>query len=183
MLRRPLMLTALLAGAMTTLAACGDTGNGAGEGGAGGGSRSSVLSVVDGTVRMGATADRPAAAYFTIRGGMAPVDLVAAESDVALRTEMHETVKEGGMVQMKPITRVVVPPRGEVKFQPGGKHVMLFGVDPRIAERGSLPMTFLFSNNVRIAVDMKLEPADTAAAAKADPAAAKGDAADPHAGH
>lgn len=156
-------LAALLAVALT---GCGDNGV-AGD--------PPVLQVVDGTVSLAATPDRPSAAYFTVEGGTAPVQLVAVTADLAQRTEMHESVKENGMVSMKPITAVDVPARGEVAFKRGGKHVMVWGINPAAVKAGKLPMVFIFTNNDRIIVDMKIE--------QAVPAGTEAAKADEHAGH
>ena len=43
--------------------------------------------------------------------------------------EIHETVDVNGMVRMRRIEQLQVPAGGEVRLEPGGKHLMLFGVE------------------------------------------------------
>ena len=47
-----------------------------------------------------------------------------------LKVEMHETVRSqdgGGMVRMRHLQEVEVPPGATVALAPGGRHLMLFG--------------------------------------------------------
>lgn len=81
---------AITAAAALTLGACDD----------GAGNRQ-LLRVASGHIVLPATPDRPAAGYFTVEGGDAPVDLVAVTADLAQRVEMHETVREQGMTSMR----------------------------------------------------------------------------------
>ena len=60
------------------------------------------LNVVSGHIVMGATPDRPAVGYFRVEGGPQTVELVAVTADLAQRVEMHESVRENGMMTMKP---------------------------------------------------------------------------------
>jgi copper(I)-binding protein len=119
---RRLFLGATLAATALTLAACEEN---MGKG--------PVLHISGGYVEMGATPDRPAVGYFTVKGGDAPVELVAVSADLAQRIEMHESVRENGMMTMKSIDRAPVPARGTLEFKQGGKHLMIWNVNPAAA--------------------------------------------------
>ena len=125
------------------------------------------LNVVSGHIVMGATPDRPADGYFRVQGGPKPVQLVAVTSDLAQRAEMHENVRENGMVSMKPLQSADVPANGELVFKQGGKHLMIWGINGAAVRAGKLPMAFVFTNNnnERILFDMVIKPAEGAAAA------------------
>jgi len=95
----------------------------------------------------------PSSGYLELHGGRLDVALVSVISDDVLRIEMHETVEADGVATMQPIKSAPVP-RGEtVKFIPGGKHLMVWGVGAGSVKRGTLPMIFIFSNDDRIVVD------------------------------
>lgn len=147
---KPLALAALAATALT-LSACGEN---LGKG--------QPLNVVSGHIVMGATADRPAVGYFRVQGGPQPVQLVAVTADLAQRVEMHESVRENGVVTMKPLARADVPAKGELAFKQGGKHLMIWGINPAAVRAGKLPMAFVFTNNnnERILFDMVIKPAE-----------------------
>lgn len=115
-------------------------------------------------IRVSPNADNPSAGYFTVHGGEAPVTLRGVLTDRAQRVEMHESVEQGGMMTMRPVESVDVPAKGTVVFAPGGKHIMLWGVNPAAVEQGKMPLTFLFSNGDRIIVDAVIQkPKETAA--------------------
>ena len=104
-----------------------------------------------------ASPDQPSAGYFVVHGGPEAVTLRAIQSEVIQRIEMHDSVMENGMMTMKPIDSVDVPAKSELAFAPGGKHLMLFGLNPGAVQMGKASMTFFFSNGDRIIVDAKIQ--------------------------
>ncbi|ARS29342.1 copper chaperone PCu(A)C [Sphingomonas sp. KC8] len=108
--------------------------------------------VNDAWVRLSPIADRPAAGYFTLRGGAEADRLIAVESGKASRIELHESGMQDGMMTMRPIDGVDVPAGGEVRFVSGGNHIMLFGLSPDVKPGGDLPLTFRFRSGKTIAV-------------------------------
>lgn len=123
------------------------------------------LNVVSGYIQLGATDDRPAVGYFKVEGGPRDVELVAVTSDLAQRVEMHESVKENGVVTMKPLVRAAVPANGKLEFRQGGKHLMIWHINGAAVRAGKLPMAFVFTNNnnERILFDLPIKPAEGAA--------------------
>ena len=108
-------------------------------------------SVDGGYVRLGAVPRSPAAAYFTVHGGPADTTLLSVSTDVAIKAEMHQSMSAGGMSTMKPLDMLPVPARSEVRFAPGGKHVMLFDVNPGVKPGRYITLVFVFSDGRRIA--------------------------------
>ncbi len=151
---KPLAILTLAATALS-LTACGEN---LGKG--------QQLNVVSGYIQLGATDDRPAVGYFRVEGGPVPVELVAVTADLAQRVEMHESVKENGVVTMKPLLRAAVPAKGELVFRQGGKHLMIWHINGAAVRAGKLPMAFVFTNNnnERILFDMPIKSAAGAAA-------------------
>ena len=151
---KPFAILALAATALT-LTGCGENLVGA-----------KPLNVVSGHIVMGATPDRPAVGYFRVQGGPQPVQLVAVTADLAQRVEMHESVKENGIVTMKPLANAEVPAKGKLEFKPGGKHLMIWNINPAAVRAGKLPMAFVFTNNnnERILFDLPIKPSAAAGA-------------------
>ena len=147
---RHTLIGAALTATVLTLTACGEN-LGAGP----------QLNVVSGYVQMGATPDRPAVGYFTVTGGLRDVQLMAVTADYAQRVEMHESVKENGIVTMKPLASAAVPAKGKLEFKPGGKHLMIWNINPAAVRAGKLPMAFVFTNNnnERILFDLPIRQA------------------------
>ena len=50
------------------------------------------------------------------------------------------------MMEMEKIERLAVPPRGAAGLEPGGDHIMLFGVTAPLAEGDSVSLTLRFAD-------------------------------------
>ncbi len=106
---------------------------------------------VDGAwVRLNAVAKGPAAAYFDVHGGPAPATLISVSTDTAIKAQMHASAMAGGMATMTPLASVDIPAKTLVRFAPGGRHVMLFDVNPGVKPKGSMNFTFTFADGERI---------------------------------
>ena len=80
---------------------------------------------------------------------------------------MHESMAKDGMMTMKPVESVDVPAKGTIAFAPGGKHLMLWGVNDTAISRGKMQLTFLMGNGDRLLVDAVIRKPDGAAGAPA----------------
>ncbi|HZV17285.1 MAG TPA: copper chaperone PCu(A)C [Sphingobium sp.] len=163
-MRRGLFLIGLSLSALAALSAC----------------DSKPLYVDGGYVRLNANPSAPSAAYFTIHGGDKPVVLRDVTSESAVRLELHESKTQNGMASMAKIDTVDVPAGEKVTFTPGGKHIMLWQINPETVAAGKMTFTFIFSNGDRILADAVIQRPDGSAP---DHAAGASAAADEHAGH
>ncbi len=118
------------------------------------------LKVTDMVVRLNANPKAPSAAYFTIRGGATDDRLMSIISPVVIRTELHETMKNGNMASMKALDAgVAVPAGARVKFEPGGKHVMLFDLNPVVQPRTTMAMIFTFASGTQLQAQVPVRAA------------------------
>ena len=107
--------------------------------------------VDDAWIRLPAVAGRPGAAYFILEGGRTNATLINVSADIAIRAEMHESMTgAGGMASMKPLTSVAVPAGKNSVFAPGGRHVMLFDINPKAKVGRIYNLTLNFANGARI---------------------------------
>lgn len=68
-------------------------------------------------------------AYLDVHNGThAPVSLVGATSDQVRAIEFHTTRMDDGVMRMRRLSEVTIEAGATVQFQPGGRHLMLFGV-------------------------------------------------------
>ena len=82
------------------------------------------------------------AAYMDIHNpGKAPLVLTGAEAQGVRAIEMHTTSRDGDIMRMRRLQEVVIPPGGTIRFQPGGHHLMLFGVRS-VAGQTDIRLTF-----------------------------------------
>ncbi|BBD98579.1 copper chaperone PCu(A)C [Sphingobium amiense] len=146
-MRNAFALTALLA--PLALGACGDP----------------APSYIDQAwVRLSPNKDMPSAGYFVAHGGDSGAQIRGVITDYALKVEMHESVAKNGVMSMKPVDSVDVPAKGEVAFAPGGKHLMLWGVNDTAIGRGKMQLTFLMGNGDRLLVDAVIRKPEAAGA-------------------
>jgi copper(I)-binding protein len=83
--------------------------------------------------------------YMIIENGSDEADaLVAANAEIAGKTEIHQTITEGAETRMEPIDRIDVPAGGTVELAPGGLHIMLMELDTAIepGDEFALKLTF-----------------------------------------
>ena len=99
------------------------------------------ITLSDARIQLPLVSGRPGAAYFSVsQANGAPRKVVGVAVEMAGRAEMHET--RGGT--MAPVGEVEVGPGKTIKFAPGGYHVMLFDLDPklRFSKDAELTLTF-----------------------------------------
>lgn len=99
------------------------------------------------------TPTRVGAVYFTLVSTTTSEDrLLSAESSAARMVELHEVVQEGDVVRMVHRPRgFVIPARASLALEPGGRHLMLYSVQP---ETSLLDLTLRFerAGTVRLSV-------------------------------
>ncbi|AOF96634.1 copper chaperone PCu(A)C [Sphingobium sp. RAC03] len=125
-------------------------------------------------VRLSPNKESPSAGYFIAHGGDAGVQIRGVLTAYAVRVEMHESVMDKGVMTMKPIDSVDVPAKGEVAFAPGGKHLMLWGINDAAINQGKMELTFLMSDGKRLLVDAVIRKPEAAGAAANKPATHEG---------
>lgn len=106
-----------------------------------------------GYVRLAAVKGNPAVAYFTLHGGAKDNVLLSVTSPAVIKTELHESMTAGGMASMAPLKSLPLPAGARISFAPGGKHVMLYDLNPAIKRGGTIPLVFTFADNLRIEID------------------------------
>lgn len=120
-----------------------------------------------GYVRLNPNPHAPSAAYFSIHAGKEPVTLRMVTTDEAVRLEIHESMMGGIMASMKPVDTIDVAAGETVKLVPGGKHIMLWSINPQALADGKMSFTFIFSNGQRILADAVVQKTDGSAVSSA----------------
>ena len=114
------------------------------------------------------------AAYVTVTNLGAEADaLVGVDTPMAERAELHEHVMQDGLMKMRKVESVALPPGDRVAMEPGGLHVMLMKLAHPLAEGERFALTLHFSN----APDVTVNVAVMAVGAKPDAMRS------PHGGH
>lgn len=122
-----------------------------------------VEGVSDAQISLPAVPGRPGAAYFTLNGGERDNRLLQIASPQVIRTELHESKMEGGVMSMSAIEGgVAVPAGGSVKFEPGGKHAMLYDINPAVKAGGKIKLNFTYADGRVIETDAEVKAAGDA---------------------
>ncbi len=94
------------------------------------------------------------AVYVTVRNVTSEPDtLVATASDVATTVELHETRAEGGVMRMRPLETLDVPPGAAIEMKPGGYHLMLLGLTRDLKPGDTVALTLTFKKAGRLSVE------------------------------
>lgn len=83
--------------------------------------------------------------------------LTGADTPVAERVEIHETHEENGVVKMRMLETLELPPGKPVAMRPGGKHLMLVGLKRPLKKDESFPLTLHFFRAGSIEVQVMAE--------------------------
>lgn len=102
--------------------------------------------------------NRPSAAYLTVTNKGKKADrIVAVESVAAGKAVIHEIGHKDGVMRMRPVDGVDVPPGTSVTLAPGGTHIMLMKLDHMLMEGETIPVTVRFEHagSATVAVPVK----------------------------
>jgi periplasmic copper chaperone A len=103
---------------------------------------------------------RPAAGYFILSNpaGRARM-LVGAASPGCGDLMLHRTVSDNGQERMEMVESVPVPAHGEVKFAPGGYHLMCMSPTAAATPGGSVPVTLRFQDGFSLTANFAVRGA------------------------
>jgi copper(I)-binding protein len=101
----------------------------------------------------GASTPTNSALYLLLRNRGGEADfLEGGWTSAAAAVELHESRMESGVMRMRRVEAVEVPPGGEAELKPGGLHIMLLDLQAPLSEGDSLSLTLHF----RISGDLPL---------------------------
>ena len=110
--------------------------------------------------RATAASAQTGAVYLTIIDKGAADDLVSVTTPVAGSAKVHETVKKGDVVGMRPVDALPVSNAGPTMLAPGGYHIMLTGLKAPLEKGKSFPITLTFKKGGKVDATVVVEAAD-----------------------
>jgi copper(I)-binding protein len=118
------------------------------------------VSITDATVRGMPPGQKITAAFMSVtNNGNKSCNMMAVETDVTERAELHTHLHESGMMRMRQVEMVEIPVGETVEFKPGSLHVMMFGLKRDLLEGEKVTLSVDFSNCDDIVVDAKVRSA------------------------
>lgn len=119
----------------------------------------SEISIDDAYARAAGATAVAGAAFFVIHNtGDEDDRLVAAESDIAKRTELHTHIADGDVMRMVEVEEgFPVPAGGMHTLQRGGDHVMFMGLTRPMEQGDIVDVTLVFEKAGRIDVEIPVD--------------------------
>jgi len=102
------------------------------------------------------------AVYFVIHNHSSEEDeLIGISSDIAEAVEMHESKMNGDVMEMNQVESVPLEAYAEIKFEPGGLHIMLVNLKKDVKVGDEIDVTLHFKNfeDIRVMVPVRDTPA------------------------
>lgn len=107
----------------------------------------------------GDEAGQMTAAYLTLSSAGAQDErLIAARAEGAGVVEIHETTRQGEVMQMQPVEGIDLPAGAEVALAPGGLHLMLHDLAGPLAPGDTVTLTLEFASGLTLTVEAEVRP-------------------------
>jgi len=84
--------------------------------------------------------------------------LVGADSPAAGAVELHMHTMDDGVMRMRRIPHIHLPPDQTVSLEPGGLHIMLFDLKAPLSPGEQIPITLTFEDGSSKAVTATVRP-------------------------
>lgn len=117
--------------------------------------------------RATAASAKVGALYLTVANNGTEADrLTGISTDIAEHCELHLSDTSGGVMVMRAIESMAIPPGGTATFAPQGAHVMLMGLKGALAKGSTFTATLHFEKAGDVAIEVAvqgigdLQPAD-----------------------
>jgi copper(I)-binding protein len=94
--------------------------------------------------------------WITNRGSQAD-RLLSVSSPLAASAGMHSTTMRQGMMRMRAVETVDLPPGVAIKMEPGGLHIMLQGLKQPLDAGSSLPLILEFRDAGMLTVQVPVK--------------------------
>jgi copper(I)-binding protein len=114
------------------------------------------LMVTDAYMPAVPTVSRTAAVYLKLENNsLSKIILSGVSTTIAKHAMFHQTVESDDLVKMKHLSSLEINPGKSVEFSPGGKHIMLMGLQDQ-----AIPETFMlnliFENQISQAIKVSV---------------------------
>ena len=104
-----------------------------------------AITVIDGYIREMPPGQDVTAAFMTLKNStLGLCRLTMASSVIAEKTEIHGHFYKDGMMSMRPVDGLDIPPKKSISLKPGGYHLMLFGLKEELKKNAQHEITLNF---------------------------------------
>lgn len=119
-----------------------------------------TLQIIHPHIPQPATSAKAAGGFMAIVNNGTEADrLIGAESDIAMKTEVHESrVDANGVGTMTHVDAIEIPAGGTVNLEHGGYHVMFMGLTAPLAEGEMHKAVLIFEKAGRVEIEFQIDP-------------------------
>ena len=97
------------------------------------------------------------AGYMTLKNsGSEDVTLIKMENEAFDNIEVHEMTVVDGLMEMHKVSNLVIPAKGQMQFEPGGKHLMLKGPHEHLSKGQTVDMILTFKSGKKQTVSINV---------------------------
>ncbi len=116
-----------------------------------------ALEIQDPWARASSGRAHAGAAFMTILNKGETDRLLKAEANVSKAVELHTHIKDGDIMRMRQVEAIDITGGSKTELQPGGLHIMFIGLEKKLSEGSSFPLTLIFekAGQVEIQVDVQ----------------------------
>lgn len=114
--------------------------------------RSENIQLTNPTVRPGKAGQNSAAFVKVTNTNKKAQKIVKATSPIAKIVELHQSIEENGIHQMRPVESIEIPGGGMVELKSGGFHIMLIGLMTDLKKWQQVPITLELDNGNQLEV-------------------------------
>lgn len=94
-----------------------------------------------------------------VNNGTEPDRLIGVESDIAMKSDIHESrVDANGVGTMEHVDFIEIPPGATVNLEHGGYHVMFMGLKGQLTEGQMHKAVLVFERAGRVEVEFQIDP-------------------------
>jgi copper(I)-binding protein len=117
------------------------------------------ISLGDAWARATMTAAQAGAIYVTITDHGEPDRLIGASTPVAGKAELHQSIRDGNVMKMRPVAALAVTPAAPTALSPGGYHIMLTELKKPLVSGQTFPLTLTFEKAGAVQTTVTVRPA------------------------
>lgn len=104
------------------------------------------------------TAGKVGGAFLSIANtGTQPDRLLGGSTTAADKVELHQTIRDGDVMRMRPVESLAVAPGAPVALKPGGLHIMLIGLKAPLKVGDRIPLTLRFERAGEVQVELMVQ--------------------------
>ena len=104
-----------------------------------------AITIIDGYIREMPPGQDITSAFMTLKNSTSGLcRLTMASSVIAEKTEIHGHFYKDGMISMRPVDGIDIPPKKSISLKPGGYHLMLFGLKEELKKNAQYEIILNF---------------------------------------